>query len=66
MFSQSETFICVNLRKSADKSGLPFTLSSGKSENNNPKNPVDPVKIKNIGLAPFRVIPHVTSFIGID
>jgi hypothetical protein len=44
MFPQiAETFICVNLRESADKSGLPFTLSSGKSENNNPENPVDPV-----------------------
>jgi len=44
MFPQiAETFIFVNLRKSADKSGLSFTLSSGKSEDNNPENPVDPV-----------------------
>jgi hypothetical protein len=54
MFPQvAETFICVNLCKSADKSGLPFTLSSGKSENNIPTvqlvdvdYPVNPVKSK--------------------
>jgi MFS transporter, ACS family, tartrate transporter len=32
---------------------LPFTLSSGKSENNNPKNPVDPVRIIKILVWPL-------------
>jgi|WetSurMetagenome_2_1015567.scaffolds.fasta_scaffold1775641_1 hypothetical protein len=31
----------------------PFTLSSGKSENNNPKNPVDPVRIIKILVWPL-------------
>jgi hypothetical protein len=48
MFPQIvEIFICVNLHKSADKSGLPFTLSPGKSENNNPENPWPRPGIKN-------------------